>query len=300
MPLAKSKTKPKPNNFTLSFEAIGTQWTVEFFDTAESEKKIEKMILQRIETFDKNYSRFRTDSLVTKMSQTAGKYTLPADAKPMMDMYEELYQISQGLMTPLIGQALSDAGYDASYSFRPKKVTSPPSWDEAMNYNFPVLNLKKPFLLDFGALGKGYLVDILGELLTAVCDGFIINAGGDILAKNGAVEVALENPNDTTEAIGIATINGQAICGSAGNRRAWAGYSHILNPKNLSSPQHIAAVWVVAKNTMLADALTTALYFVDVQGLHKRYNFDYAMLKTDGSLVYSSNFPATFFNPENV
>jgi thiamine biosynthesis lipoprotein len=299
MPLTKSKPKQKLKSFSLEFEAIGTQWTVEIFNTQKPKASLEKLVLKRIETFDKNYSRFRADSLVTKMSQNAGRYVLPEDAKPMMDLYKDLYDISNGLMTPLIGQALSDAGYDANYSFKPQKTVVPPDWDTVMSYNFPVLTLKKPALLDFGALGKGYLVDVIGGLLSKVCESYIINAGGDILAKAGEVEVALENPSNAEEAIGIATINNQAICGSAGNRRVWAGYNHILNPKSLSSPKHIMAVWAVAKNTMLADAFTTALYFVDAEKLLKRYNFSYGIVNANGSLVYSPDFPAKFFEAES-
>jgi thiamine biosynthesis lipoprotein len=253
-------------------------------------------IKKRIEVFDKNYSRFRNDSFVTKMSQETGTYILPTDAKPMLDLYNQLYDLTEGHMTPLIGQALSDAGYDAHYSFSKKDMRRVPEWDDCLNYDFPKLTIKKPVLLDFGALGKGYLVDIIGELLEQNgCHQYVINAGGDILVAGQTVQAALEHPADTTQAVGVAEITNQALCGSAGNRRAWGTYTHIMDPMSLTSPKHIAAVWAVADQAMLADALTTALYFTSAEALHKRYTFEYALVNEHFGLEYSRGFPAEFF-----
>ena len=136
-------------------------------------------------------------------------------------------------------------------------------------------------------------------MLHRVCQSFFINAGGDILHRGkGAIEIALENPSNSEQAIGIATIKNQAICGSSGNRRAWAKYTHILNPSSLASPTHIKAVWAVAKTAMLADAMTTALYFASPELLLKRYTFSYGIVNSNDSLVYSPSFPAEFFTAE--
>jgi thiamine biosynthesis lipoprotein len=279
-----------------SFEAIGTIWEIELFDCKKT-NKILSAVKKCIDEFDKNYSRFRHDSMVTKMSQKAGEYALPNDAKPMLDLYYELYKVTDGLMTPLIGQTLSDAGYDADYSFQPKVMRKTPYWEECIEYKFPKLTIKKPVLLDFGAAGKGYLVGIIGVILRAHgCIEFVINAGGDVLHHGvQPVEVALEHPENLDQAIGVAAIKNQALCGSAGNRRSWTGYNHIINPSTLKSPDHLKAVWVCAGSAMLADALTTALYFVDPQELLKSYNFEYAVIRQDLSLGYSGKFPARFF-----
>lgn len=295
-----SARKGERHDFALRFEAIGTHWEIEVFNTLVNDTVVEQAVAERIAVFDKNYSRFRADSLVTKLSQQTGVYILPADAKLMLDTYYDLYKLTNGLMTPLIGQTLSDAGYDAHYTLQPKTVRQPPKWEDCLDYAFPKLTIKKPVLLDFGALGKGYLVDIVGELLTSLgCTEFIINAGGDILHRGlKPVEIALENPLDTTEAVGIASLFNRALCGSAGNRRAWADYNHVLNPSTLQSPTHIAAVWVCADTTLLADALTTALYFVTPAKLALHYTFSYSILTPNFSLTASPNFTAQFFNAE--
>lgn len=292
------------------FEAIGTAWTIEIFEIGDTDsEQLQRDILARIDDFDKNYSRFRDDSLVTRMSREAGRYTLPEDAGPLLDMYEQLYRITGGAVTPLIGQTLADAGYDASYSFKSGAVSTPPKWEDVLDYDFPHLTLKQPALLDFGAAGKGYLADLIGGLLESRgLRSYYIDGGGDILYKtdsndsDGALEVALEHPADPSMAIGIAKIRDQSLCGSSGNRRTWnAGdYHHILDPRTLSSPRHIAALWAVADTGLLADGLATALFFVPPDKLAGVFEFEYAVVLEDLSLVHSPDFPAEFFTNASV
>src|ERR1700733_4441864 len=107
-----------------AFEAIGTQWSIQSSDniSEHAEQALKKAIADRIEVFDKTYSRFRDDSLVSKASQSAGSLTLPEDAKQLFGLYRTLYQITEGAFTPLIGDVLTDAGYDAKYSLKPGKM----------------------------------------------------------------------------------------------------------------------------------------------------------------------------------
>ena len=102
-----------------NFKAIGTTWKIDIYEKFSDE--ILSHIMARIELFDKAYSRFREDSLVTEISKSAGNFTLPDDAKLMMDLYRDLYVRTDGLVTPLIGQLISDAGYDAKYSLKAKE-----------------------------------------------------------------------------------------------------------------------------------------------------------------------------------
>ena len=302
MRLIKLNPKPKLSKPPFTFEAIGTHWQIDINQPikATAAHKLLQKIQQRIELFDRHYSRFRSDSLVTRISQQTGTYELPEDARELFDMYAQLYMETNGAVTPLIGQLLSDAGYDASYSLQPKPLSSVPSWQKTLDYRFPHLTVKQPVLLDFGAAGKGYLVDIIGRLLEEEgIHSFCINAGGDILqhsAENKALEIGLENPNNTAQAIGIAKITDQSLCGSAGNRRAWDTYHHILDPFKQASPQHIKAVWVAAPTALLADALTTCLFFVSPAVLAENHRFEYAIIYSDDSLTYSAHFPASFFH----
>lgn len=284
----------------LAFEAIGTAWQIDIdapLSSAEAER-LRGRIMARIEEFDKTYSRFRADSVVTAMSRDAGVFALPDDARPMLGLYCDLYEKTGGLFTPLVGDMLSDAGYDAEYSLRQKReLAAAPSWDEALEYRHPNITVKKPVLLDFGAAGKGYLVDLVAVVIER--EGYFaycIDAGGDILAKGmQSIRVGLEDPEDPARAVGVATLADRSICGSAGNRRAWGDFKHIINPKTLVSPRGVLAVWVVAATGMLADALATCLFFVPPLTLAGFYEFEYVLVRSDRSVEISAGFPGEVF-----
>jgi len=283
-----------------NFKAIGTSWRIDIHDALDDvrEKELESRIMERIEAFDKAYSRFRPDSLVTEMSMKAGTYELPADAEDMMSLYHDLYVRTDGYVTPLVGGLISDAGYDAKYSLVEKgELKAPPAWDEAIEYDHPMLKVKKPVLLDFGAAGKGYLVDLVGQVLESNgISGYGIDAGGDILYHGkDPIKIGLEDPADKGRVIGVCGLKGGSICGSAGNRRAWGNFTHIMDPKKLASPTDIAAVWVVADRALVADGLTTCLFFVTPDALKEAYAFEYVVVHKDRSVDVSSGFPGELF-----
>ena len=171
-----------------SFEGIGTTWNIGIEDiSAHDGARIEKIVQSRVAEFNAVYSRFREDSWVAKLSQKAGKYELPADAEPMLSLYRDLYDITEGLVTPLIGQTLVDAGYDKDYSFVEKKTLArPPKWDEAIQYephaHPPVIIIKTPVLIDVGAIGKGYLIDIIRSCRRKDIPGFFYQRTHSIIS----------------------------------------------------------------------------------------------------------------------
>lgn len=293
-----NKQKPSQQIKALEFQAIGTSWWLGIFEDVGSKRlaSVEVKINSLIEDFDKSYSRFRPDSLVTDISKKAGTFKMPDSSYVLISMYQKLYESTDGLVTPLIGRVISDAGYDAEYSLKKRSLTKPKSWEEVLDFNNGKLSTNVPVLLDFGAVGKGYLVDLISDLL--VKEGisrFCIDAGGDMLAKNTEpLRIGLENPDDTDQIIGVVKLKDRAICGSAGNRRAWGDFHHIINPETLKPVKNIKAVWVVAKDAMTADGLSTALFFVGPEKLSD-FKFEYLLINDKNQLQYSQGFPAELF-----
>lgn len=277
-----------------SFDAIGTKWVIDIYDAVSKSQgeDVEKAVRARIEEFESTYSRFRPHSWLNFISTKEGRHKLPDDAEPLFSLYKELYDITDGLVTPLIGQILVDAGYDKDYSFKQKKeLERPLAWDDAISYEPPFITIKKPVHFDLGALGKGYLIDIVGRFLEERgIKAYCVDAGRDILHKNekGApLRIGLEHPDDFKKIIGVASVKNQSIAGSAGNRRTWGKFNHIINPKTLSSPKDIIAIWAIAKSALLADAMTTALFFAPAAKLAKSYDFEYVILHSDFSVERS-------------
>ena len=282
------------------FDAIGTSWQIDISKqiSENEESELFDAIQKRINEFDQTYSRFRDDSLVIKIANEKGEYIFPEDSQKMFDLYYDLYDLTDGLFTPFVGQILSDAGYDAQYSLKQKReLQNPPLWESVICFEYPKLIVKEPVLLDFGAGGKGYLVDIVAEVVEkhGIFE-YLIDAGGDIVHKGDIpVRVGLEHPQNFDQAIGVYNLANGSLCGSAGNRRVWGEFSHIINPATLSSPRHILGVWVFAQTGLLADSLATCLFFVSAKKLLQKYQFEYLVMYDEGHIEKSNNFAAEVF-----
>jgi thiamine biosynthesis lipoprotein len=286
------------------FEAIGTHWVIDVYennsaDFSDSEKSALFAHIQNcILDFEKTFSRFREDSIVAHIAQSAGEYVFPEYAKEIFAVYKNLYDMTGGFFTPLIGGALVDAGYDREYSLVQKEIARVPTWGEVMEYVHPVLKTKVPVRLDFGAAGKGYLIDLVARVLEQYAlQGYTIDAGGDIYHKSAQMlPVGLESPINASQVLGVYNLtSGKSIAGSAGSRRAWGDFTHIINPKTGVSPREIVAVWVVADSALIADALTTCLFFVEPQTLADVQSFEYLIVYKDFSIQKSTGFSAELF-----
>ena len=109
------------------------------------------------------------------------------------------------------------------------------------------------------------------------------------------IRIGLEDPEDTKKVIGVGILGNGSICGSAGNRRKWGDFTHIINPRTLTSPTEIIAVWVMADTALLADAIATCLFFVPARVLVDAYKFEYVIVYSDRSFEKSANFQGEIF-----
>lgn len=241
-------------NVTAFERALGTGIII------SSSKPISQRVQKRIRTFVEEYesvlSRFRADSLVSRMARAedGGEFEFPEWAGPLFALYSEFYAATRGAFDACIGADLLALGYDNSVQFVPQSAASasddsdswanyrralPVTWaDISRDCGSVTLRTNQPVQLDFGAAGKGYFVDLVTQIIKEELSGdspsnsdsradfdFLVNAGGDMRAcfseENNQIKVALENPFDTTQAVAVASIASGALCASSSARRRW-------------------------------------------------------------------------------
>ncbi len=279
------------------FEAIGTLWRI------HTESPLDRSTVDRLESraleFDLTYSRFRSDTLVRQAAEHPGSYRFPDDAEPLFSLYRKLYDVTDGAVSPLVGAILEHLGYDQDYSLRRRPGgTTVPDWDDVLRVDGTLLTTTEPIVLDVGAAGKGYLIDLLADILRqgGVRD-YLIDGSGDLIHRGtAACRIGLESPLDPTMVIGVADLRNAALCASATNRRAWGdGLHHIIDPATAEPATGVLASWVVADSALLADALATALFLVDPAVLAAHFTFSYVRMLAAGGVEYSINFPGELF-----
>ena len=251
---------------------------------------MEQKIQRRIEAFDMMYSRFRNDSIVTRMHRSAGMYNLDEQSARLASLYRQLYQLTDGAMTPLVGEGLVAAGYDEHYSLTPRGPHTAPEWDHTITWQGNAITTKQPILIDVGAAGKGALVDAIAEILSAHgLSNYVIDASGDICHRGDDFQtIGLEHPLDATKVVGTMQVSNASLCASASNRRRWAdGWHHILDGRTGKPVEDVIATWVIAGDTMTADGLATALFFVDAKKLQDVADFQFVRLFANGKSEHS-------------
>ena len=315
-------------------------------------QRVEKRIRAFVDEYESVLSRFRADSLVSRMARAeyGGDFEFPTWAEPLFVLYDEFYAATHGAFDACVGADLLALGYDNSVQFVPESAASasddsdswanyrralPVKWgDISRDDGSTTLHANQPVQLDFGAAGKGYFVDLvtqiikeeLGDEMPADCD-FLVNAGGDMRVcfarENSELKVALENPFDTTQAVGVVSIASGALCASSTARRRWKVKgancladnafesnliaTHLINALDGTPAQKLAASWtyVPAKTcdfpTAYADALATALFVSQENNLQKivqTARAEFAVMlpnRTDCQVRATSAFPAHFF-----
>jgi len=281
------------------FGAIGTHWEIDTVDSLDA--SIKATISERIDEFDRVYSRFRDDSVITALSREAQTVTLPEDAVDLFALYRQLYEATGGALSPLVGDTLNHLGYDASYRLTslPGEPAPLPPFDDVVSLEGTTLTAHRPVTIDVGAVGKGYLVDIVAGLLDeCTITDYTIDASGDLRHRGANRErVGLENPRNPSHLLGVAEVSNRALAASATNRRTWGdSLHHIVNALTGLPTRSVEATFVIADTAAVADGLATALFMAPPEKLGSVGEFDWVMMLSDGSLRSSPHFPGEVFS----
>lgn len=290
-------TTPLAAGSTWTFDAIGTSWAIETASALDSVAR--DAVSNLVECFDREWSRFRDDSLVSVLAEgRVASVPAPSDADAMLSLYDELDAATAGAVNPLIGEALARLGYDARVSLVSSGDPAPaPPWRETLTWDDGRVAVARPVTIDVGAVGKGRLVDLVLDTLRDRVDGdIVVDASGDLALRGAPVRVALEHPYDATRAIGVVTVTDGALCASAINRRAWGeGLHHVLDARTGAPVRAFAATWALADTAMRADALATALFFDGGPELAAAWDAHWVRMSTDGRVEWSPAFPGEIF-----
>lgn len=102
-----------------------------------------------------------------------GTFDFPDWASGLFGLYDRLFAATDGATDPCVGEDLIRLGYDESYSFTPAPDAAEHAgaihgraiWSADVERHGTTLVTRGPVALDFGACGKGYLVDLLAGML---------------------------------------------------------------------------------------------------------------------------------------
>lgn len=270
---------PRPKLF--AFDAIGTRWWCENLDGGEIPASARRGILGRADEFNRAYTRFDDSSLVGQLNRGLAVTDPPAELIRLLKFSEQLYHDSDGAFNISVGGELHRTGYGSRE--RAARIWKNP-WS-AITYDENKVSIPSDMTIDFGGIGKGWLIDSFAVILERHgIHHFIINGGGDMLVRSKTpVDIALEHPFDSTRQVGSTRLTSGALAVSGNSKRTWEHdgktYGHLVDPAEINAAQP-AAVYVKAPTATIADAMATILFLRPAlkPKLTKKYDLNVVVL----------------------
>lgn len=266
----------------LAFRAMGTACRIDFEAGRRARaEEYRRRVMDWIQDFERRFSRFRPDSLVSRINAAAGRewVEIDAEAEGLFALCDWFFWMTRGVFDPTSLPLLQ------LWDYRAAEVPAEPRVRDALGKvgwkrfqrDGRRVRLPEPGMgIDLGGIGKEYAVDRAMEM--AVEHGFgnvLVNFGNDLRVRGeppekGAWRIGLEDPREPGRCWGGVAVRDRAVTTSgdylrkfeAGGRR----YGHILDPRTGYPVRNgCLAVSVVAPTCTEAGILSTTAFILGPQ-----------------------------------
>ncbi len=241
-------------------------------------------VTQWFEEWEQVLSRFRIDSELTRLNQV---HEQPVHVSPVLwDVFQaarQAEQLTAGLVTPTVLNAMLDAGYDRTFDELPHlapaitasvEPTAAPLKDLSVNETDRTITLPQGVGLDFGGVAKGWAAH--QAMLRLQAEGpALVDAAGDIAisgprSDGSPWQIGVADPFHDQGEIETLFLSRCGVATSGKNRRRWtrdgALKHHIISPlTNQPAETDALTVTVVAPDVMQAEAAAKAAFIMGSQ-----------------------------------
>ena len=263
----------------LSFGALGSPCRIRFAAAATAAKTLPEVLINWVAEFEARYSRFMPTSLVSRITEAAGKNWVETDPETdrLLAMCHEAHFITKGTFDPTALPLIKLWDWkanppvvpdDAAIEATMKKV----GWRKVQRAPGKVFLPEPGMALDLGGIGKEYAVDQVTQL--AVHSGatsVLVDFGHDVRVqgpppeKKPAWHIGLEDPVQPGRCWTGLAANNQSVATSGDYLRNFVRdgkrYGHILDVRTGRPVANgCRAVSVIAPTCTMAGMLSTTAF----------------------------------------
>jgi len=236
-----------PGGHVFTFAAMGSpcEVRVETEDGAEA-KAIADGVMAEARRIEAKYSRYRPDSVLSRLNAAAGEATpLDDETAALVAFADQAHRLSGGLFDITSGVLRRAWRFDGSDGVPAAEAVAglmPLVGWPRIDWRPPVLRMSPGMELDLGGLAKEYAVDCALLKATALSAApLLVNFGGDLrvsgLRHGGAAwRVAIESVEPNSRSEGTIELLAGAVTTSGDARRFvlhdGRRYGHILDPRS--------------------------------------------------------------------
>jgi thiamine biosynthesis lipoprotein len=254
-----------------------------------------------VERLEACYSRYRPDSLTSRINAAAGKDPVAIDEETagLLNYADTLWRESKGLFD------LTSGILRRSWNFRAGRVPTQDEitallpligWDKVI-WTQASVRLPEPGMeIDFGGVVKEYACDSVANILRShgLKHG-LVDLAGDIVAIGSQADgtawpIGIRHPEYGDRAIAHIPLNNAALASSGDYERRLVidgeRFGHILDPRTGWPVRGLVAVSVVAEQCLVAgSAATVAMLKPETQGLEWLESLGLPWLAVDSQLT---------------
>ena len=293
--------------------AMDTYMTVTAYGK-NAENGVNKAVdeINRLETV---LSAEKQESDIYKLNET-GSGTLSTDTKNIVSKALEINKTTNGAFDISIYPLMVKWGFTTQKYNVPSKNeiskllkdvdSSKIIFDEKSGN----IKLKENMKIDLGGIAKGYTSSRVMQIFKecGVTSG-LVSLGGNVQAlgtktDGTAWQIAIENPDKSSDYIGVVSVKDKAVITSGGYERYFEKngktYHHILDPETgYPAESGLKSVTIVSDDGTLADALSTSLFVMGKEKAldywHEHKNeFDTVLVEDNGDITITGGLEKIF------
>ncbi|MEX2044650.1 MAG: FAD:protein FMN transferase [Opitutus sp.] len=268
----------------LAFAALGTKCMVQYAtENGARAAEFEREAVGWVQAFEAKYSRFKPDSLVSRINAAAGRSWVEVDGETerLLTLCDILFSLTHGIMDPSALPLIKLWDYKVAQPVIPSPEQLAGAllligWKKVRRERGRIFLPMAGMALDFGGFGKEYAVDIVAQI--AVEHGIgnvLVDFGHDIRALGRPPgrpcwHVGLEDPKNPGRHDGSMGLTCRGVASSGDYLRCFVlngrRYGHIIDPRTgWPVSNGCTQVTVVADSCLNAGVLSTTAFVLGVQ-----------------------------------
>jgi thiamine biosynthesis lipoprotein len=281
--------------FNFKFRAMAAENGLQLVAPNEpTARRVADLAIADVQRIESKYSRYRDDTITTRINRAAGKEPVKLDAETaaLLQYADRCHRLSGGLFDVTSG--VLRRVWD--FKRKPPQLPDPAAlaktvalvnWS-SVEWSPKAIRLPRAGMeIDFGGIGKEYAADRAAAIVTDLGGQHgLVNLGGDVRvigphADDTAWRIAVQDPRGEPGAtIAYLDVPHGAMATSGDYERYFEHegrrYSHLLDPRTGWPVEYWRSVSVVAPLAIAAGACATvamlkpvddALKFLDAQGV---------------------------------
>ena len=287
-----------------TFQAMACRCELRFAaPDARTAELLEQQAVDEVLRIETKYSRYRPDSIVSRINAAAGREAVDCDGETMslMSYAAALHGASEGLFD--ITSGVLRRAWDFRRPKLPGREVLEPllalvGWDKVECGPEQVYLRQAGMEIDFGGFGKEYAADRAAALLAdaGVRHGYV-NLGGDMRfigpRLNGRPwSIGIQDPREPDSVIASIPVSQGALATSGDYERYFEldgqRYCHILDPRDGMPVRYWRSVSVLAPMAIAAGSCSTIAMLKQQDGLNflNASDMGYLAVNDQGQMLF--------------